>query len=57
MDLEENESVVRWFKDVAFERSGSLSTRDLYLKVLRLFCGFVGKSPDEIVSECEKYDK
>ena len=50
--LEEYESVRRWLLDLSFESSGSESTRSCFLWVLGKFCGFVGKSPDEMVSEC-----
>jgi len=53
MNLEKYESVERWLRDVAFERSGSLNTRRQYLEVLRLFCGFMDKNPEEMISECE----
>ena len=56
MELERYESVEKWLRDVAFERSGSLNTKENYLKVLGLFCRFVGKSPDEMVSECASGD-
>jgi len=49
--LEEYESVSRWLRDLSFERSGSESTKQGFLWVLKSFCGFVN-SPDETVSEC-----
>jgi len=55
--LEEYESVGRWLRDLSFERSGSASTRVGFLWVLKKFCGFVGRSPDEMVSACRKSEE
>jgi len=55
--LEEYESVGRWLMDLSFERSGSESTKVCFLWVLKSFCGFVGKSPDEMISECRGSEK
>jgi len=50
--LEDYESVKRWLLDLSFERSDSEGTRSLFLWVLKKFCGFADRSPDEMVSEC-----
>ena len=50
--MEGYQSVKKWLRDIAFERSGSVNTKKYYLAVLRLFSRFIGKSPDEMVSEC-----
>jgi len=50
--LEEYGSVVRWLRDLSYQQSGSESTKRHFLWVLKSFCDSVGKSPDEMVSEC-----
>ncbi len=52
MNLEEYKSVNKWLSDIAYERSGSLNTKKMYLTVLKNFCRFVGKTPDQLVSDC-----
>ena len=48
---EKFESVRRWFTYIASDKTGSESTKDLYLLALERWCTFISKTPDEIIAD------
>jgi integrase len=53
---EDNASVELWLKRVYFKRSKSDFTKFYYLRGLKLFCEYIGLSPDELLEAYKKDD-
>lgn len=51
------ESGRRWLDGVAADHSRSIQTEEQYARCLKVFCDWIGKNPDELITEREDQSK